>query len=220
MKSSDLIEDLAKGLEPVKPVKLPALRLSFWIAVSFISVLLGVYLYGVRSDWQEVISAPSFLVETALIFATLIFSAWAAFLFGVPGEGRAIFRFVPLLLVVFWFGFLAARVLKTYFMPGMGFSCIKMTLVIGLVPALLAFVMLCRSAPMDKFWVGVLSALSGASFGAFGVQFVCVHTDAGHNMVWHYLPVVIIALLGGCLGPYIFCWDQGAKCSKGDSSSE
>jgi len=60
--------------------------------------------------------------------------------------------------------------------------------------------MLRKAAPLNLEKTGMLSVLSVGALGAFGTQFICTIDSPLHFLLWHFIPVLIIGLLGVFLG--------------------
>jgi hypothetical protein len=71
--------------------------------------------------------------------------------------------------------------------------------------------MLKKAAPMRAGLIGLLAVLSSLSFAAVGVQFVCRSPFPTHIIVWHVLPVFILATVGIFVGRLLFVWNVDGR---------
>ena len=63
-----------------------------------------------------------------------------------------------------------------------------------------------RAAPLRPGWTGLLATLTAASVGALGTHLVCPNGDAAHLLVWHFVPVALLAAAGIQLGRRLLHW--------------
>ena len=222
MRTRDLIEQLSHRVEPVKPLAPPHVRFGVWLVAALLCVGAGVGLSSLRQDLGQIVDSPVFLLETVLIGLTAVFSAGSAFVLSVPGtRGRLTGTLPPLaaalwgitLLVILGIDERYATGFAVEFLGGEG--CLARILILGVLPGVLLFIMIRQAAPLDDRQTGILAALAVAALGALGLQFVCLNNHPVHLFLWHFLPVVAVALLGSLLGRWFLNWSGTVSPNKG-----
>lgn len=209
MKTETMIHELAKQGQPVKRVGPPIARFCRWAAVASLCVAVGVAVFGFRADLESVSRSPIFLLQAALTLALGALSALSAFILSVPDKAKPWLNVVPLATLGLWaVVLLAMLVLGDGAKAGFGVTCVRDILVLGLPPGALLYFMLRRAAPLKVGMVGVLAALGVAALGALGTQFICRNDDPLHILVWHYVPVLILGVIGIWLGRLLFRWER------------
>lgn len=210
MDTNELIQQLSRDLKPVKVLAAPpvrALQLSIVALVLVMAVLEA--LGGPRSDWNAALQRAGFVFETGIIFLAGLLAASAAFTLSIPDTRMR--RPVTLLLAaatIIWLGIcLVAAISLTAQdirhevseIPSSA-ACVKALLFMTIAPLLVSFWMTLCAAPVWRGWAGYALTLSVASFGAFGMRFFCPSDAPAHLFLWHFLPVVVLSLLGAGLG--------------------
>ena len=199
---------LVRDATPVAPLDLPSVRVTRWVLVSAAAAVLAVTWLGARPDAASQLGRPWFAARAALTLATAIAAAVVAVRMSVPGLARAHgLRAVPWGLCLGWgallVGALAAtgaplRLLRDVSPHVSCFACIT---AIGFVPGAWLVCSLRQAAPLDTRWTGGCAGLAGAAAGALATQFVCGSDAPAHHLLWHFLPVVVIALAQLALAP-------------------
>lgn len=199
----DLIEKLSKDLKPVRPLPRAGFRavsLSLWALALALFILEQVH--PPRTDLAATFQSPVYLAQGLAMMIAGLLAAFAAFRLSVPDT-----RLRPpvisslasatglwgLLIVIELFKAPAA-------MPEATPSCF-IGLTIGMsAPLALGLVMMMRSAPVWRGWAGYAMVLSVGSFAALVMRFICPDDSPGHLLVWHFLPVLALALPGAIAG--------------------
>jgi len=79
-------------------------------------------------------------------------------------------------------------------------------LTISALPGIWLFDMLRRAAPLEARYTGVFAALGALACGALGTQFVCPIDAPGRQLLWHFVPVIVLASLGLAMGARLSRW--------------
>ncbi len=214
MKTDDFIEQLSNDVKPVKRLASPVKRFLTWFLASFFSISIGISLMGIRSDFNQVLMNPRFVLETLVILAIAILAAAGAFMMSVPGvERKPIMRWLIIIPSIAWPLSLAYRLYIIYsqtnsfaFIIDYGFDCLRDIFILGIIPGSFLFFMLKAAAPLRLSWTGALATLSAAAIAAVGIQFTCNVDTPVHIFLWHVLPVVMIGMTGIALGKRLLRW--------------
>lgn len=202
MKTDDLISKLSAEIVPVRTIENFYRRFLKWLLSAFLCVSAGIALLGLREDWQTIFNNPILLAQNILILLGVIFSAATALLLCVPGSEKKLATKLlisaPLLL---WASLLVfGNVQSAQFQPGLGINCIIDICVLGLIPGIFLFVLVQRGAALMRGYVGFLALFASAGLGAWALQFTCHNDEPAHILLWHFLPVLLLGLLGMKLG--------------------
>lgn len=197
-----MIRQLVLDLKPVKRLPSPARRTAhFALPVAALTVV-SAYLAGVRADFFLKLGEPAYLVETALVVALFTIATFAAFSSGVPGvrlrPALGLLGLVAstwLILVAACYFAVAAR-----FSFASGIACLRRTLLLGVGPASALVVVLRRSPPFAGSTSGALVMTSAGALAILGTRVLCGKDDGLHVLLWHVLPVALLALLGSVFG--------------------
>ena len=99
-----------------------------------------------------------------------------------------------------------------------GIECIFRMIRLAISPGALIFHMLKKAFPMTRL-VGNISDNQLPGLAEVGMQFVCRKTFAAHIILWHFLPLAILATLGILIGRAALGWkleqnfeDNGRDC--------
>jgi hypothetical protein len=205
------IARLVRSATPVAPLAPPLVRMTRWTIAAAGLVLLSVVLLGVRVDVAPRMIDGWFIARAVATLAIVAVAAAVAFLISVPGvwPSRAA-RTLPVMAGVAWGVMLAAalafagspweRLLLVQPHP----MCVLQIVGIALLPGVALTRMLRRAAPLRRQWAGGLAGLATAALGALGAQFVCGDDTAAHHLLWHFTPVVLLALAGVAMGASVF----------------
>lgn len=201
MKTSDLISKLSADVPPIKRLPRPGARFIRWFAAMVFCFAVSLALKGVREDLLERLREPLFFASLLTVLAASLVSALAAFLLSVPGEERRWTRFVPLIALWLWgVVILLQAITGASLMGGIGWGCARDVILLGALPGALLFWMVRSAAPLKLDWTGAFVMLTLGALGAFGAQLGC-HDDAlFHVLVWHFLPVIGVGIIGIFIG--------------------
>ncbi|TAL28634.1 MAG: DUF1109 domain-containing protein [Alphaproteobacteria bacterium] len=199
----DLIEKLSKDVKPVRPLPragFRALSLSLWSLA--LALLILEQVHAPRSDLAATFHSPVYLAQGFVMMIAGLLAAFAAFKLSIPDT-----RLRPSVIsslasaTLLWGLLIVIELFKAPAeLPAAAPSCF-IGLTIGMsAPLALGLVMMMRSAPVWRGWAGYAMVLSVGSFTALVMRFICPDDSPGHLLVWHFLPVLALALPGVLLG--------------------
>jgi hypothetical protein len=212
MRTDELIVELVRDASRVQRLDAAWLRAARWMVVAVAALVAGVAILGPRSDWQTVLSNGRYLATWLVTLGIVLLSASAALVLSVPGAERSpLQRWLAVTVVVAWFVLLASAVadagalvseLGADAQPACAFQVVGL----ALLPGAWLFVMIRRAAPLSLAWSGGLAALASLALGALGAQVHCPIDAAGHLLVWHFAPVVVLGAAGAVAGRVWLTW--------------
>jgi hypothetical protein len=205
MSSDKFISNLVNDLTPVKRVAYGKWEYGFLLFVSFVSILLAVLIFRPRSDIQEVIFSPVFVVETITLLAISLAANYFSFQLFIPGQESKKKFYLTLVLLFSWLIFLTARLLFTTSPSmGSGMSCVRDIVFVAIIPVGALFYMGRKGAPLRRSFSGLISLLTGASYGALSSQLICKNDDPLHILVWHSVVLLLLTGFGAILGKVFY----------------
>lgn len=213
VRTQQLIEEFASSARPGRLLP-PFIRSIAWLGSALFFVVAGVVMMGLRADFLESFHDPHFLIECIITLGTAVLSAAGAFALSVPGNERNRWtRILPGVAVSAWIAFLGFQLLHSHADSDSvvhsirhGYSCFIDIVILGMVPGIFVFAMLRRGASIQTGWSGALAMLSVAALGALGVNFICTAANVPHVLLWHFLPVILVAFIGRALGKWLLKW--------------
>jgi hypothetical protein len=210
VKTDELIERLAAEGTPVRRLPDPARRALWWTAAALVATTLGVLYFGVRRDMGDAWYTTLLPARLALLAATLWLAVITAFRLAVPGrEVRAWARWWPLVALGALVSLSAAEVLTGAVTGSMGsplrsWMCVRKVAFVGTIPAILAVVLIHRAAPLEPRWTALLGVLAAGAAGALTSEIACPIHAPIHIFLWHVVPVVAFAVVGGVIGAFLW----------------
>lgn len=207
-----LIDRLAGGLAPARPIASPARQLGDWLGISLPFVAFVVIMMSPRADLMSKLAETRFLLEQGAALATALTAAVAAFAMVVPGRRRWL-PVLPLVPAGLWITTLGAGCLADYWRAGAAglrlspdAACLGYVALIGSLPALTLVIMLRRGAPLAPRRTVFFAVLASAALGNFGLRFFHLQ-DAGLMVLfWQFGSVLLLSTLAGLCGPRFLCW--------------
>lgn len=173
-----LVEDLASGLAPVRPLPDPALRAALWLgAALLIGLVLAMRLTMIGLDGRG--GQPGLWLSACGGALTAITAAYAAFATSVPGRSAA-WALLPVPPLALWTGAGGLGCLRAWLEPvsempdGHGpVSCFTFLVCVSIPLSLLMVIMLRRACPLRPNLTAVLAGLAVA--GAAGTLLMPFH---------------------------------------------
>jgi hypothetical protein len=207
------IARLVRSATPVTPLETPSVRLARWGIMSTALVLLTVVILGVRADVTAQMVNGWFVARATATVAIAFAAAIVAFFLSVPGvEPSRPVRALPLAAGLVWAVMLVGTIaaarspLDVLLQVTPHPSCVLLIAVTAITPGAMLVRMLRHAAPLKARWTGGFAGLASVAFGALGTQFVCTNDAAAHHLLWHFTPVVLLALASVAVGSSLFGW--------------
>ncbi len=219
---NSLIDRLSTDLKPVRPALSPVRATLLWVFFTALSTLaLFAAVLHFRTNWEGVSDRVTFWIALSSLLATMFGCATVAIRSGLPGRVRsATSELLGPVAFAFFCGSLAfdffaspvqssplgASLLLKGLEPRSGMHCSLTVLFLAVLPALLLAWRLRKTAPTEPKQAGCWAGLAAGAAGAFGLAFCCPSENPVHLLIWHGLPVLSLALLGGQFGQRLLKW--------------
>ena len=213
MNSSNVIDSLVNRHKPYRKLPGPGRRAMIWLALSLCWISLWIGYFGFRPDLNEKLREPKFLFDSTFSLCLCLFAIWATFVMSVPGLGKK--RIISRLILGSTWVWIAITLigellshgsLTQNFAPGPGLHCVRNILGMSLIPAPVLFIMIRKAAPLRPLFSGALAMLAVGSLAAFATQLICRYDFPMHFLVWHFLPILTLLIVGRWLGSRFLKW--------------
>lgn len=207
MNKEEFLDKLTQDNTPVEPFKD---RFGLWVSATFIIGIIMVMVMGIRPDLGNIINNTYFWVNDLLLFSTIILAGWAAFATSRPTLFAKKFslNIIPVALlfislsVMLFTDFLAHDSAALHIHNGL--PCTIMTFVYTLIPFGLLFAFTRKGFSTSPQTTGLMTALASVAAGSLFLSFTCFMTSSTHQLIWHYLPIVLFGSLGYAFGSKLY----------------
>lgn len=209
METNDLIDQLAKDLEPVAPLWQPHRRAAVWCtgATLYVGILALAMAQGRAAE--NVVSVRFWLPQIAAVVASFL-AARAAFTSVVPGYGTRVLAWLGLAALI-WLGSLVVVApwqapLTTILGARHEWACVAV-IVIGGAPLLfLLAAMLRRGAPLTPLTTAASAMLAVGTLANIAACLSLPHASNEVTFVWHGATVVALVALAALGARLVFTW--------------
>jgi hypothetical protein len=210
MKTDDLIEALAAGIEPVGPARLSPWMIggAFAMAVTAVVILLGVL-----PSLSDVMQGPAFWLKAAYTGALAVASLWLVTRLGRPGAsvGLAGWSIAAIVGVAGVVGATELMLLpaEARMDDWLGFTwkvCALNILVLSVFAGPLIFLAARRLAPTRPMQAGAATGLLTGAVAATAYGLHCPEATAAFVATWYTLGMAAAAALGAVIGRFALRW--------------
>lgn len=212
MRHQQLIDELADGLEPVKPI---APRHGQWLAVAAAVVTLAIVLvlWGVRPDVEHGMPDPAIAIVSALFVLGAVAGVATVTRMARPSLGSqyagwrwalAAIAIVPLVALALIAGHheeAAAHAGDPF-----GLVCLARGSVASLISMAALFFWVRGGAPASPERAGLLIGASAGCIGAFSLTVQCDFPGFYHAAFWHVAIVAVAIMVGRFVLPRGLRW--------------
>ena len=211
-KHKNFIKQVSRELTPTASVSL----LSFfgkWLLLSLLSGLIGILTLHLRPDFFLKLSQVSFYTKPALLFLGISLLIYGELLSGIPGQIRLSSRFFAFgaLACSAWILFYLIPILTNYFFNvpmkiDSGIMCSIRTLGLSILPLCLCVYLIRKLAPTRLSRSGIGAFAIPTFFGNLVMMAICPASDPVHIVIWHILPISLMAGFGALFGEKVLKW--------------
>ena len=211
MKTDDLIDALAAGLQPARPARLNPWLLAVAVASSVATVAL---LLGVRPTLVEALSSPTLVLKGLYTAALAGAALWLGLRAGRPGadtRGPLLAMLGVVGVAVLWGAIeLAAAPADQRMAVWLGRTwtvCGPNILMVSAAAALPVFVAARSLAPTRPAFAGMALGVAAGAMGAtaYGVLH-CPESTAAFVATWYTLGIAAAGLIGAVAGRFALRW--------------
>jgi hypothetical protein len=200
-----LVEALAGGLEPVRPLLAPGIRAALWLGAALLAGLLLVAEAGMTGFMLRM-QVPDLALAAIGAILTAITAAYAAFATSVPGRSTR-WALLPLPPLAVWIGASGLGCLRDWIAPGTDLpgahavmGCFSFLLCVSVPLSALIVVMLRRACPLRPNLTAALGGLAVSAAAAALLMPVHPHDATATDLVMHAAAVAIVIAVNGLAG--------------------
>jgi hypothetical protein len=202
-----LIGALAANLEPVRPLRPPALRALVWLAL-VIAIAGGLAMFAnLAAMWHRLTATPDMWLAALGSASTAAAAAFAAFELSMPDRSRA-WALLPLPAFALWLGASGLGCLRAYVLAGthvatMGETRDCLVFIVGFsVPLSAALVLMLRRAySLAPGLTATMAGLASAAAAATLLNFFHPYDAAATDLVVHLAAVGIVVVALRMIAP-------------------
>lgn len=212
--TEQLIKELAHAPATAKPVS-PQRHIARILSVlGLYALVLQCWLLGLRPDLPLQLTRPLFTAELLLLVVIMV-SATAAAAYTMYPDMYQKKRLLLLpysvtgLLLAMMVVQLGMPMDARMVMPTESSHTVECTIYIGLaslLPAAAMIAYLKRGATVIPKQAGALIVLAATAMGALTLRLMETTDPASHQLVWHYLPNFVFAMIGAQAGKWFLRW--------------
>ncbi len=207
---TSLIDDLSSGLQPVRPLHHPVVRILPWIVLAVAYVTGLSHFLGLRFDLIEKMGHSAFLFEMGLVFSIAVTAAFATGWLAIPDmrEQKGVLAIPTALFSVFIFWLVVQTYVEGLHMPATinWNHCVEDALLMGAFPVAALVFFSRRGATTRPGWMAFMSILAVGALGWIGLRFICAVDVVGHTGLYHFIPFVFVGGLLGALARKVYRW--------------
>lgn len=206
----DLIARLAQDTAAVKPAPHPYMLSLKWVGAAAAYLAVSLAVSGLRPGLMEKFHEPWFVAEIAALLGIFIATSLSAALLAFPdlhqkrGAAFAPALTFALFLLVIIFAWNADSPPAP--LPMHSFECTLSITMVSMLPAAWTFYAMRQYASTHYCLAGGIALLSAFSVGALWLRLHEVNDSVIHLIQWHYLPMLVIGLIGLWLGKAVLKW--------------
>ncbi|MCD8497898.1 MAG: NrsF family protein [Alphaproteobacteria bacterium] len=208
--TEQLIERLSGECMPLKPLLSPFVRALIWTGAAVLYTAFCIWFLGVRSDIQDVLYSPYFIIDNLIVLLTglgaVLASAWLC----VPDMRGARWMSIPPLLgtiaFIVWVAFRSME--ETIHMPDLlrWRHCFSTGLMLGFIPALVMALMIRRACTTAPLLMALMNSLAVAAMAFIGLHIICANDEITHAVIEHLLPFLLAGGITGLLARRLYRW--------------
>lgn len=210
MKTEDLIEALALGLEPVRPARLSPAYLAAAGLISAVAVWLGL---GFRPDLLLAMAGPAFWLKALYTLGLAGLGLWLATRLGQPGAsarwpalGLAGLAGLALVLALTELAMLAPDQRLDAWLGTTWRTCPLLILGVSVLAAPPVLWTARRFAPTRPALMGAAVGLGTAGLAATAYGLYCAESSASFVASWYSLGIALSGLAGAVAGRLSLRW--------------
>jgi hypothetical protein len=220
VETTTLIEELAKKATPVKLIN----PKQYIIKLGAVFLLYGFtlqYIIGIRVDILQRLTNKLYVFEIIMLILIAISGLIASIIAMFPDNYNQKHKLkLPLpymlsgimLMNISWqiiiditfqsmFDFYEAQTEHLH-----EIECALFIACASIIPSMVMFVILRRGATLIPMQAGAISVITISSLNAAILRLSEINDSATHLLIWHYIPIIILASFGALIGRFALKW--------------
>ncbi len=205
-----LVESLAEDATRVAPAPHPFVLALKWIGAGAGYLVVALLVTGLRPDLAHALHNPLYVAELVALLLIFLATAFSAAVLAFPDLHQkqalayaplALFALFVLLMLAAWHADNPPAPLPVH-----SWQCTLSIILVSLLPGAWTFYAMRKYASTHTRWAGSIAVLSAFSVGALWLRLHEVNDSIHHVLLWHYLPMLAVGLLGLWLGKKLLKW--------------
>jgi hypothetical protein len=213
MKTNEMIAKLSGDLKPVEGADSSGRFFFKWAIASLLIVTAWLSILPARPELTRHFSQFSYVLESALWLALSANSAFIVYRGRIPSlTAQREIRWAQLAIAVLGVSLIARETnwnLGTQIVGEMDWfrgRCGILIPIMALTWSVFLFTWARKGAPTRPMATGGWIAFSAGCLASFAMQVVCTHENPLHEVIWHVIPVALLAVLGLMAGRRFLRW--------------
>lgn len=212
------VDALVADLKPTGVLWPLWMRFGAWLGFTSVLTTWMAMDAGLRHDLPEKIADGQFLLYSGLLVLTVFLTGWVSLWLAVPRFSLPRWAKVAAGVAAIAFGGIMASYfvalghkgelgsfMATVLDPAQ-VSCFKDVLTISVIPALLMLFLLRKAACTHGCMASLLAGFSAGTSAMIATLMMCANEDPMHLLEAHFVPVLLIALIGSVSGRLLLRW--------------
>lgn len=208
------IDNLTKDLQPVSPHPKCYTRSLQFVLLSYLIIFCAAVSIGFRRDIHLLFDNVEVLGQVLALLLAGILAVIATFRLTIPSEGvgRITWGFIGAsvflisMVILYCASGADFRDLDLYLNWDMIAHRLKNFAFLAIVPTLLMVWMIRKGRPVHMSLVGFTSFLAITCISVSGCRMLCPVDSLLANLIWHYIPILILSGIGYLIGKYLYRW--------------
>jgi hypothetical protein len=204
-----LISELSDQPPMVKRVFKPAALVLPWLII-VAAYLAGVIQFlGLRMDIDTVFYQPLFQFELALLGTIALTASYCAASLSIPDMGgRRWILAIPAMLLAVFVGLMGWYFTgEDFHMPVHAWHhCFSAALLMCFVPIAVLLLLVRKGNTTRPYMMAAMTLLSVSALAWGGMRLSCASGDIGHIFFFHFMPLIILAIIISALARRLYRW--------------
>ncbi|NTJ62555.1 DUF1109 domain-containing protein [Agrobacterium rhizogenes] len=206
METTSFIKTLTDAALPVRAIRPPFVRTTYWLLIAAVVLILLVAEHGLRSDIVSQLRNPLFLVGTAASFLTSVLAAHSCLIASLPDRSR-FYLLLPLPPLAVWMATVGYGCLTNWVSYDAGGSrmgtavqCFATVLLVSLPLSISMFVMLRYTLRLRPTFVTLVAGLAVAGMTSTAMALLYRLDATIMNLIWNLGTAALIVIFKAIFG--------------------
>ncbi len=216
METTSLIKTLANAAQPVRAIRPPFVRTTYWLLIAAAVLILLLAEHGLRSDIVSQLRNPLFLVGTAASFLTSVLAAHSCLIASLPDRSR-FYLLLPLPPLAVWMATVGYGCLTNWvsydaggLRMGTAVQCFATVLLVSLPLSISMFVMLRHTVRLRPTFVTLVAGLAVAGMTSTAMALLYRLDATIMNLIWNLGTAALIIIFKAIFGRRVLKTIAGA----------
>lgn len=216
METTRFIKTLTNAAQPVRAIRSPFVRTTYWLLIAAAVLILLLAEHGLRSDIVSQLRNPLFLVGTAASFLTSVLAARSCLIASLPDRSR-FHLLLPLPPLAVWMATVGYGCLTNWvsyeaggLRMGTVVQCFATVLLVSLPLSISMFVMLRHTVRLRPTFVTLVAGLAVAGMTSTAMALLYRLDATIMNLIWNLGTAALIVIFKAIFGRRVLKTIAGA----------